>query len=485
MMCVLWAADGGVADTLYRNDGTVLRGRVRSQDETAVAFQVDLPGGALVVTVPREDIRLLTRQDADKPEAAAPARPAATRPRLVARPAGPGYYMLPIRGEIGVEVTAEALEHALLDAGRKAPDFLILDIDCPGGSVQEAGKILAVLANVRGPWLVAYVRRAEWAGAAVALGCRYVVMAPGATIGSPPPVRADGVAQPIDRRLEGAMLALLRTGARIGSHSTLIALGMLDTDLELSVQMVAGRPTIVEGRQGRVLKTRGTALTLSATQAVAAGLAVGTARRVDDIRAALALQDWHCVTGDGWMYMIRKGADARGKWGKQQRLTVQQAYLDRSAPRLKEIEDELALVRAAGKAAEATIDDLKAQYEAEVCDVNREYRRSLQDARRLRLGVGQDRSYPYYRRGLGALTTYLDYRRGLDPRGGVYRVRQDANVVADATERATELRDIKMLEVRSRYQPQALSLKERINELYQQQQRLLDERQSLLDATPK
>lgn len=459
---VLLVTGACLGDTLYRKDGTVLRGQVRSQDAQAVVFAVDISGGTLVVSVALEDVHALVLADARAAGRAAPPKPA--------QPAGPSYYMLPIRGEIGVEVTAEALERALIDVARKAPDLLVLDIDCPGGSVAEAGKIMAVLSNVRGPRLVAYVRRAEWAAAAVAMACPYIVMAPGATIGAPPPLRPDGVALPIDRQLEGTMLALLRTGARIGRHSTLIALGMLDTDLELSVQVLRGRPTVVEGRQGRVLKTRGTALTLSAAQAVAAGLAGGVAREAAQIRVLIGLKDWHRVQGDGWAYMIRKGADARSKWNRQQRLADRQGYVHRIAPRLTEIENELAAVRAAGKAAEATTDDLKAQYEAEVRAIRREYRQGVWQARRLNLSPPEP--YPYH-------------RRGLRLRGAVYRVRQDPNIVADATERAKELRDIKMLELRNRYQPQAIMLKERINELYQQQQRLLNERKKLLEAAPK
>ena len=55
---------------------------------------------------------------------------------------GPGYYPLPIIGEIGVEVTGEALDSALKEARRVKPDYVVLIFDTNGGLVSERDRII-------------------------------------------------------------------------------------------------------------------------------------------------------------------------------------------------------------------------------------------------------------------------------------------------------------------------------------------------------
>ena len=72
------------------------------------------------------------------------ARPAP--PVRAKKAGGPSYCLVPLHGVVGSTVLADALEKSLEDAVRREPDVsVVLDVDSPGGSVEEAKKIISVL----------------------------------------------------------------------------------------------------------------------------------------------------------------------------------------------------------------------------------------------------------------------------------------------------------------------------------------------------
>jgi hypothetical protein len=70
-------------------------------------------------------------------------------------------------------------------------------------------------------------------------------------------------------------------------HNSLIVEGMSLPDIVLSVTTVNGKPAVVEGESGKMLKATGKILSLTGKEAVACGLAVGTADSVAECLAVL------------------------------------------------------------------------------------------------------------------------------------------------------------------------------------------------------
>jgi membrane-bound serine protease (ClpP class) len=101
--------------------------------------------------------------------------------------------VVPVHGTIDV-TTAAIVRRGYAEARARSAARVVLDIDTPGGLVTEMREVETVLAQIRaaGMHTAAFVRRqALSAGAYIALACRDVFVAPGASIGAITPVLAD------------------------------------------------------------------------------------------------------------------------------------------------------------------------------------------------------------------------------------------------------------------------------------------------------
>ena len=423
------------SDTLTKKDGTELRGRIVSETQSEVAIEVRMDGGGkATVKVSRGDIRSMVRQEAKGSPRETTSQEA---PRSTSDGGGPGYYAIPIIGEIGVEVRADILKRALADVSQKKPDVLILHFDSPGGSVAEAERILAVLAGIKGVRLVAHVRRALSAAAVIAMACPEICMTRDGTIGAAVPYRIgpNGTPQVVEEKFQSAIRAASRSAAEMGGHSALIIEGMMNADLQLGIKIAEGKPTVVKGQGDKALKAKGKILTLTPKEAVACGLAKGVADTVDSVKDPLGLKEWHLVKGGGWSFMERQAAKGR-------KTEQREGYLASIAPQLAKIDAKLAEVRASGKVAEVAKSSLQRQYNAEVAEANEAYEADLNTA---------------------SLTADLARKRSLQ-------------------QRAHEKLDQRMAAIKSLYRPQAAGIKAKISRFYQEQNRLLQARRDLLGA---
>ncbi len=73
---------------------------------------------------------------------------------------------------------------------------------------------------------------------------------------SPIPARTFGQTT-LSTREQAPTRAMFRTAAELGGHSTLVMRGMMEPDIELAVRTENGRPVVVEGRNGKILKSKG------------------------------------------------------------------------------------------------------------------------------------------------------------------------------------------------------------------------------------
>lgn len=270
-------------DTLVTTDGRTFQGRVIRRDAGQILFEIRRHGSAMQMAFPASEVASVR---------VAPAKPpAATKP---ARPAGPTYYVVPVRGEIGVHFTAELLDRCLADAASQKPTVLLLAIDSPGGSIPEADRILRRLGSLRGVRLVACVGRALSAAAIIAMRCPEIYVASGATIGGATAyqVLPWGAPAAVAEKMQSVWRATCRAAAEQGGHEGLLAEAMVDSDVELHVVREGGTARVLRGAGKDMLTSKGKLLTLTAKEAVGCGLARAVADDPDSLGRMLGYPKW-------------------------------------------------------------------------------------------------------------------------------------------------------------------------------------------------
>jgi enoyl-CoA hydratase/carnithine racemase len=104
-------------------------------------------------------------------------------------PAPGSGYVIPISGVIGEECLYEGVADAIDSYVQVQTDYeyLVLEIDSPGGSVQEAFRIMEALAQCPGEKIALVNSEAISAAMYIAVCCDYILMAPGGAIGAATP----------------------------------------------------------------------------------------------------------------------------------------------------------------------------------------------------------------------------------------------------------------------------------------------------------
>jgi hypothetical protein len=428
-----------LADKVLKKDGTAINGTIVSETATTVVIQVTRGGAIMKYPIERTAIASVERTPAVT--ATRPATQPATKPAETA-PAGPGYYPLPVIGEIGTDVTAATLREALGHARRATPAVVVLVFDTERGSLDEARQMLDVLRQQpKDLRVVAHVRKALSVGAIVAIGCREIYVAPDALVGA-------SAVEEITAR------TVARLAAEQGGHPALVAKGMFDPDVELLLGKDDGKPHVFEqsdattDRNAKPFKTKGRLLTLSGADAVACGLAKGTLDSLDNLSTALGTEPLHKMASPGWYLIERKGRAARDEMARRafiaERRKAYDAYMEKVQPQLDEIDARLEQIKPELRAEQDTLRDLDNQWADENRAIESEYR----DASRIDARVTPDRR-------------------------------------ARLLDNANARREQKLVAARERFQPELLEHRERVNELTREQQALTKKRKALAEAAPK
>ena len=441
-MVLAAGANVQLADTVTKTDGTILNGRILEENDSWIVLEVQRGSAKLTLPIARAAIRSITRG----PGQTGPTDPQATP---ASAPAGPGYYPLPIYGEIGVEVKAEFLSEALADARSRKPDFVVLAFDTAGGSMEEMDKLIKLLGEAKDLKIIAYVRKATSAAALLALACPEIYMAIDGMIGADLPDRQSpgSLIEAVDRKNLSQLRSRARAAARSGGHPVAIAEGMFNPDLELVLVTEGGKPVVKPGQAEKPLKAKGKLLTLIGKEAVECGLAKGWARDVAALNEVMGLEPWHVVPGGAWATMIRKGQETRRSLEMGERKQRYEEYMKKIAPELERIDKELEEVKAKGKAAEADKKKLQRQFDQANEDVQVSYRRQLREA-------------------------------------GKY-AQSNPDLARDMQRRAKERREEDLRDVKRRMKPEADKIQDEIRNLYEEMKRLQAERQKLLADAPK
>jgi ATP-dependent protease ClpP protease subunit len=308
--------EAGRADILVTTDGQVREAKVVRQNAKEVVVQADPSEPQKVEHI---DAKTLSRVIlTDEHGAVLPGKPGTTQPAKVwktttapavlpvKKPSGkPTYYLIPLHGEVGATVVADILEKSLKDAVERKSSVVVLDIDSPGGDIEETQKILKVLHKYNKQLrIVALTDKDLSAAAIITLSLKEIYTKSTSTIGAATAyqITRANLAAPLAEKMMSAWRAVARNSAEEGGHEPLLAEAMIDSDLALYMEMADGRPIISTERGGRhdtVLCQRGKILTLTSHEAVTCGLAKALADDCDELGTVLEMPGWTECKGMG------------------------------------------------------------------------------------------------------------------------------------------------------------------------------------------
>ncbi|KAF0244381.1 MAG: hypothetical protein FD180_2564 [Planctomycetota bacterium] len=208
-----------------------------------------------------------------------------------------------IEGEIGPS-TVYLVKRSLDAAKADGSSLIVFEINTPGGRVDSALDIadrierseVATAAYVKG----GNFGGAQSAGALISIACGRIVMEPSATIGSAQPVGTDGVMS--GEKVISWVAAQFRAKAEKRGLPALIAMGMVDPDLEVREVEIDGAPKLVNGpdfaeleQKGskikvlRQIKQKGKLLNLTAREARELGVSFATVDSLEKAYVALGV----------------------------------------------------------------------------------------------------------------------------------------------------------------------------------------------------
>jgi membrane-bound serine protease (ClpP class) len=357
------------ADQIVRKDGTTLTGTVVAESKDAVTFESTAGGITLRQKIARSQIASLSRAVKE----------------------GPGYCPIPIRGAIGDDVSGAAFADAVRAARAAKAKYVVLVIDSPGGQLVEMLKIVDAIRANPDLTFVAYVKQAYSAAAVIAMACPQIVMAPGAQIGAcvPYQIGPDGTPLAVEEKFESAVRAQMRSAAQLGGHDELWIRGMSEIDMELAVDRTpAGAAKLVVATDASpaatILKRKGQILTITASEAVANGLATAVAPDVAAARAALGLRAWHVADERPANLMEASARSLRADRARQaellRRAMERRAYYKSAAVEARSLDQQIRRSIARCDALRGELLKLRDQRDAEAKDLQDAYNLKMKRA---------------------------------------------------------------------------------------------------------
>lgn len=204
-------------------------------------------------------------------QTAAPAGPRASTGVLAPLETGEGpVYRVAIGGMIDSGL-ARYLRRAVAEAEGAGASALVVEMDTYGGLLDAADQIRAMFLQTEVPVVVVIDRNAASAGALIAYASDRIVMVPGASIGAATAVDMSG--ETASEKVQSYTRGLMRATAEATGRDPRIAEAMVDPSVSI--------PGVT---------AEGQLLTLSAREALAAGVADAVLPSADAAIAALGLE---------------------------------------------------------------------------------------------------------------------------------------------------------------------------------------------------
>ena len=246
-----------------------------------------------------ESAPAIPRQASPAPAATSTPAPAAVVPPSVPSAGKDGTYMvIPIRGVVGRAVDRNIMAAYLEKAAKLKPDVIVVDLQTPGGDTAEAEAIIDSLVALKGVRVVALVRKAVSAGAAITLACKEIYISENATIGAAVSFILDRegkvVRLPTDvaEKMQSIWRASMRKAAEHGGHPSLLAEAMVDPSFAVTMRKEGDKIVLERDGAGEVIKARNRVLMLTGREAVACGLALGLAETPEALGTILGFSGW-------------------------------------------------------------------------------------------------------------------------------------------------------------------------------------------------
>lgn len=360
------------ADTVRLSDGRSFDGRVISGNDEYIVFEAQSGAAQMRLRLPRSRISDLSVDQKD----------------------GVGFAIVPIHGPIGFDpnceeyVSVAGVKKSISEAMSSTPDLLILDIDSPGGSVQEMSKIVDEITSIDCR-VIAWVHDGLSAAAVIAMACPEIILSPSGRIGAAVPysVGPEGTPELIEEKFQSAIRAEFRRAAQSGGHSESLVLGMMDADIQLVLVKENGSKSVrllSESPDGTLIKEKGRILTLTGNEAVDCGLALGVASSLNDIRVILGIDAWHETTSRSRFISQNVARSEQRDYQRAKELEEtrlqRQLLLERYGPELDAIVADIESGRISIAANERALHDLWSQRRAANAAIERQYEANLRVA---------------------------------------------------------------------------------------------------------
>ncbi|WP_430785180.1 NfeD family protein [Virgibacillus flavescens] len=143
---------------------------------------------------------------------------------------GESVYIIPI--EDTVEQGLESfLTRAAKVAETEGADYIIFEIDTPGGRVDAASEIAELIQGIEIPTISFVLNKALSAGSYIALNTDEIYMKPNATMGASGVINQDGTAA--NKKAQSAWLAAMKSAAESHGRDPLYAAAMADPEIDL------------------------------------------------------------------------------------------------------------------------------------------------------------------------------------------------------------------------------------------------------------
>ncbi|MCC7409718.1 MAG: hypothetical protein IT442_16755 [Phycisphaeraceae bacterium] len=389
VVAALWAGSAW-ADKLILKDGTQQEGRLVSRDDQLVVFEVQIGKIKIERQFPAQDVE---RIETDAPEATqavdaagnpAPESDDSTTVVQQDVPSGPapapatgrgGYFLVPLEGDFGTEITGEIFQRCLDKAAELKPSAVVVTIKSPGGMVSTLMDMLDASMTWQSQQtipLVVLVKDEAFSAAAIfALSAKQLYVMPGSAIGAALVVHLDrgqmtdlAGSGAVGEKFASAFRAKARTALEQAGRDPLISEAMIDPDVELYLARDSqGRPRLVRGpltlseqrsdrftRAPTMVVERGKLLTLTSNEAIALGAAQGVAADVDELGRLMGLEGWTAINDFGvrtTAARVALVAEVRDKYAKSAEGITQglSLYLQSTSGEINQIERSVLSVR--------------------------------------------------------------------------------------------------------------------------------------------
>lgn len=224
------------------------------------------------------------------------------------------YFTIPVFGQLGREVTADAFSTAIDAAIDAKADYIVLLLDSDGGNLLEAERIIAVLGRHADLKTIAMVKRAMGPSVALSFACRRIYLHGEGTASLLLPEQLNGQPLTVEQteQLRAALRRNLVEACKVAGRQPLVALGMIEPDLDLYA--TPGVPVHVGlnrvGPDSQWIKRPGQMLTFDRTNAVEYGYAEGVCTTLGQVARKMGLSDGWTSAGDRGGQIMRQAADA-------------------------------------------------------------------------------------------------------------------------------------------------------------------------------